>query len=84
MAELGKFLDREKAASVVERFILDRYPYTNVTFQSTELKTCGTRQVYEFTGYLVLAKWPRATTIKKQCQIQVDAYSADILKHRGI
>lgn len=84
MTELGTLLDPDKAANVVERFILDRYPYTDVNFQDPELKTNGTRQVYEFAGYLVLAKWPRAHAIKKRCQIQVDAYSADIVEYKGI
>lgn len=84
MIELDKLLDQEKASRVVERFILDRYPYTNVAFQSAELKTSGTRQVYEFAGYLMLAKWPKSTAIKRLCQIQVDAYNADIVQYRGI
>ena len=84
MSELDKLLDPEKAARVAERFILDRYPYADVTFQSAELKTYGTRQVYELAGYSVLAKWPKATAIKRLCQIQVDAYSADVVEYRGI
>ena len=84
MTELGTLLDPEKAASVVETFILDRYPYTDVNFQDPELKTYGTRQVYEFAGFLVQAKWPRATAIKRRCEIQVDAYSADVVEYQGI
>jgi len=84
MSKLSRLLDPEKAAEVVERFILDRYPYTNITFQNPELKSCGTRQVYEFAGFLVLAKWPSSTAIKRRCQIQVDAYSADVVEYKGM
>ncbi len=84
MSEVDKMLDAEKARRAAEKFILDRYPYSNVAFQREELKTCGTRQVYEFAGYSVLAKWPKATAIKRLCQIQVDAYSADIVEYHGI
>ena len=81
---MEELLDVEKAQRAAERFILDRYPYANVAFQRAELKTCGTQQVYEFAGYSILAKWPKSTAIKRLCQIQVDAYSADVVEYHGI
>jgi len=84
MSEFTKLLDVERAQMAAERFILERYPYASISFQRAELKNYNAQQLYEFAGYCVLSKWPRATSIKKLCQIQVDAQSADILEHRGI
>ena len=84
MSDIANLLDVERAQMAAERFILERYPYANISFQRAELKNFDAQQLYEFAGYCVLKKWPRATSIKKLCQIQVDAQSADILEHRGI
>lgn len=69
----------KNAQRAAERFILDKYPYATVVFGSTELKTGGTRQVYEITGQCRLNKWPNSVGRKSQCEIQVDAHSADIV-----
>ena len=84
MNESKKPIDEEDARRAAENYILDRYPYSRVVFQTIELKTSATQQIYEFTGYSNLSKWPKSTGIKKLCQIQVDAHSADIIGYSGV
>ena len=84
MSKREKPIGAENAQRVAERFILDRYPYANVAFGRAALKTCGTRQVYELAGYCRLARWLNSTDRKSLCEIQVDAYSADIVGYHGM
>lgn len=84
MNKTEKPIGTESAQRAAERFVLDRYPYANVAFERAVLKTDGTRQVYEVAGYCRLIKWPKSVGRKSQCEIQVDAYSADIVGHHGM
>ena len=84
MNKRAKPIGTEDARRAAERFILDKYPYANVIFERAALKTDGIRQVYEVAGHCRLAKWLNSVGIKSQCEIQVDAYSADIVGHRGM
>ncbi len=77
-------IDEENARRVAQRFILDRYPYSNIAFARVELKTCATQQYYEFAGYSSLAKWPASIATKRLCEIQVDAHSADVISYQGL
>ncbi|MBA7491836.1 hypothetical protein ES702_02384 [subsurface metagenome] len=79
-----KPIGTENARRAAERFILDRYPYANVAFERAALKTDGTRQFYEVAGCCRLIKWPNSVGRKSQCEIQVDAYSADIAGYHGM
>ena len=80
MDKITKPIGKENAQRVAERFILDKYPYATVVFESTELKTDGTRQVYEVTGQCRLNKWPKSVGRKSRYDIQIDAYNADIIR----
>ena len=79
----NRIIDEENARRVAERFILDRYPYANVTFKKAELMTNNTQQFYKFAGYSRLAKWPASIAAKRFCEIWVDAQSADIIGSHG-
>ncbi len=79
----NRMIDEENARKAAERFLLGRYPYANVTFEKTELRTNDTRQFYKFAGYSRLAKWPESIAAKRFCEIWVDAQSADIIGSHG-
>ena len=78
-----KPIGSKNAQRVAIRFILDRYPYSNVDFEPAIFKTEGKRQVYEFVGYCRLIKWPYSVGRQSQLRIQVDAHSAAIIGHHG-
>ena len=84
MSKRGEPISAENAQRAAERFFLDTYPYANIVFERAELKTSAAQQVYEFAGYSRLSKWPKATAVKRLCEIQVDAHSADIIGYHGV
>ncbi len=84
MSKRGEPISAEDAQRSAERFILDTYPYANIVFERAELKTSATQQFYEFMGYSRLARWPESIAIKRLCEIQVDAHSADIVSYHGM
>ena len=83
MNKRNKTIGIEKAQKAGEKFILGKYPFTNVTFEKIELINDGVLQVYELLGYLKLTKWPISAGRKSLCKIQVNAYNADIVSHHG-
>ena len=84
MSKIEKPISAENACRAAKRFILDRYPYANVAFESAALKNNGTRQVYELAGHCRLVRWLNSSGRKSLCKIQVDAYSADIVGYHGM
>ena len=83
MNKRDKPIGTENAQSAAERFILGRYPYANVAFERIALRNYGALQVYEIIGCFRLTKWPNSVGRKSQCEIQVNAYSADIVDYHG-
>jgi hypothetical protein len=83
MNKRDKPIGTKNAQMAAERFLLDRYPYTNVAFERIALKNYGARQVYEIVGCSRLIKWPNSVGRKSQCEIQIDAYSADVVDYHG-
>ena len=81
---LNKLIDEESARRVAEKYILDKYPYANLSFERAELRTNATQQFYEFAGYSRLAKWPESIAAKSLCEVWVDAQSADIIASHGV
>ena len=79
-----KTIGIKNAIIVAEKLVLSKYPHTNVAFERIDLINDGALQVYEFMGYLNLAKWPNSVGIKNLCKIQVNAYNAEIVDHHGI
>ena len=83
MNKRDKPIGIESARSAAERFILGRYHYANVAFERMVLRNDGALQVYELVGCFRLAKWPNSVGRKSQCEIQVNAYNADIVGYHG-
>ncbi len=81
---LNELIDEENARRVAEKYILDKYPYANVSFERAGLRTDATQYFYEFAGYSRLAKWPESIAAKRLCEIRVDAHSADIIASHGV
>ena len=81
MNKRDKPIGTKNAQMAAERFLLDRYPYANVAFERIALKNYGACQVYEIVGCSKLIKWPNSVGRKSQCEIQIDAYSADIVDY---
>ena len=81
MNKIAQKISKENAQKAVERFILDRFPNANITFEDMILKAKGTRQIYEVTGhcYCRLVNWPNSVGIKIRYKINVDASSEDII-----
>lgn len=84
MTMLCKLIDEGIARWIAEKFILDRYPYANVTFERAELRNNDTKQFYRFSGYSRLAKWPESIAPKTLCEVYIDAQSADIIGSNGL
>ena len=84
MNKMAQQIGEENAQRAAERFILERYPYAKVAFERAALKTYGTQQVYELAGYCRLVRWLNSTGRKSLCEIQVDAYNADIVNYHGM
>ena len=83
MNKRDKLIGTKNALMAAEGFLLDRYPYASVAFETIALKDYGAREVYEIVGYSKLTKWPNSIGIKSRCEIQIDAYSADIVDYHG-
>ncbi len=81
MNKKDKPIGTKNAQMAAERFVLDRYPYANVAFERIALNNHGARPVYELVGGFRLIKWPNSVGRKSQCEIQIDAYSADIVDY---
>ena len=84
MSKREKTIGAENAKRAAERFILDKYPYANLDFERATLKTDGIHQFYEVVGYCRLVRWLNSVGRKSLCEIQVDAYSADIVGYHGM
>ena len=83
MNKRDKPIGKKNAQMAAERFVLDRYPYANVAFERIALRNYDALQVYELVGCFRLAKWPNSVGRKSQCEIQINAYSADIVGYHG-
>ncbi len=83
MNKRDKTIGTKNAQIAAEKFVLSKYPHTDVAFERIELINHGVLQVYELMGYLRLAKWPISVGRKSLCKIQVNAYNADIVNHHG-
>jgi hypothetical protein len=83
MNKRDKTIGIRNAKIAAEKFVLSKYPHTNVAFDRIDLINDGVLQVYELMGYLNLAKWPNSVGIKNLCKIQVNAFNADIVDHHG-
>ena len=84
MNKKTKLIGIKNAYSAAEKFMLGKYPYSKLAFDRIELRNAGELEVYELLGFCKLSKWPNAVGTKSQCQIQVDAYSADIVEYHGM